>query len=325
MRVLCHEKVLAADLKGRQCHASHLLPMKDGSVLCVWFEGTREGENDVCIFGAHRGKDGTWSPSCRLTEDDGVPHWNPVLFQRDENTVQLYFKKGTTIARWYTMVQQSHDGGFTFGPARELVQGNVGGRGPVRNKILRLSSGRLLAPASDEDCLWQAFIDISDDGENWRMSKWANLFPGREGDETMLRRGLIQPTLWQDDKGHVHALMRSSEGFIYRMDSQDAGESWTEAYATPFPNNNSGIDLDKLPDGSLWLCCNPVSDNWGARNPLSLFISRDNGGHFDKVMDLSLEEGRHEFSYPCVIAVGNTLHISYTHDRVNIDYWQIEV
>lgn len=46
-----------------------------------------------------------------------------------------------------------------------------GGRGPVRNKPLRLASGRILAGASTEHGIWKAFADISDDdGASWHKS-----------------------------------------------------------------------------------------------------------------------------------------------------------
>ena len=51
-----------------------------------------------------------------------------------------------------------------------------GGRGPVRNKPLRLASGRILAGASTEHGIWKAFADISDDdGASWHKSSAVQL------------------------------------------------------------------------------------------------------------------------------------------------------
>ncbi len=47
--------------EGVQCHASHLTPLADGGVLAVWFQGSREGADDVCIWGARFSPDGKWS------------------------------------------------------------------------------------------------------------------------------------------------------------------------------------------------------------------------------------------------------------------------
>lgn len=323
MRIICRETIMPADLVGRNCHASHCLPLEDGGVLAVWFEGTREGEDDVCIWGARRSPNGLWSEKRRLTEDNGLPHWNPVLFRKDADTVQLFYKRGKPIAKWQTMVQDSADFGETFFPARELVPGNVGGRGPVRNKIIRLSNGVLAAPASDENGVWRAFVDLSaDNGSTWQAGPWLSLFP----DEAQYyRRGVIQPTLWESTPGHVHALLRSSEGRIFRTDSADYATTWCAPYPIDLPNNNSGIDLAQLPDGRLILAYNPAAENWGPRNHIALAASADNGHTWQHLLDLENEPGQHEFSYPCVIAVGNRLHITYTYDRMNIVYWEIEM
>lgn len=322
MQILTRQTVYPAALCGRNCHASHLLPMDDGSVFAVWFEGTKEGENDVCIHGALRSADGTWSAPVRLTEDDGLPHWNPVLLRRANGDVLLYYKKDTPIAKWYTMVMISTDNCRTFSPAQELVPGDIGGRGPVRNKVLLMSNGAYAAPASNEAGQWRAFIDLSSDGLNYRRGDWLQLFPD---EDAYHRRGVIQPTLWESAPGHIHTLLRSSEGYIYRADSADYAETWSQPVPISLPNNNSGIDLDKLPDGRLMLAYNPAGENWGPRNHLALAESRDNGHTWQPVTDLENQPGLHEFSYPCVIAVGNTLHISYTVDRMNIAYWQIEI
>ena len=72
------------------------------------------------------------------------------------------------------------------------------------------------------------------------------------------------------------------------------------------------------------LACNPVSENWGARNPLSLLVSADNGITWTHLIDLAHEPGDHEFSYPCIIRQGKTLHVTYTVDRTNIAYIRLE-
>ena len=95
------------------------------------------------------------------------------------------------------------------------------------------------------------------------------------------------------------------------------------AYATPLPNNNSGIDLVRLADGRLVLAFNPVGGNWGPRFPISLAWSADNGKSWARLIDMEEAEG--EFSYPAIIADGLDLHVTYTADRRNIVYRRIAV
>src|SRR5699024_2043312 len=95
---------------------------------------------------------------------------------------------------------------------------------------------------------WDAFVDISyDKGKTWVKSETVPI-EHYEGD-----KGIIQPTLWESEPSHVHMLLRSSRSSIYRSDSKDGGKTWSPAYATSLPNNNSGIDVVKLEDGTLVL------------------------------------------------------------------------
>lgn len=297
----------------RECHASTLVRLPGGELLTAWFGGTKEGKDDVMIWLSRRHADGWSGPVC-VTREEGIPHWNPVLFQSDGDTVNLYYKVGRQIPYWKTMVMESRDGGATWSEAREVVPGDEGGRGPVKNKPIRCSNGRLLAPASIEQGPWRCFIDVSSDGVAWEKKQIPVSDPGVN---------MIQPTLWEAPQGHVHALMRSSAGFVYRSDSEDYGETWSPAYATSMPNNNSGLDCARLEDGRIALVCNPVEKDWGPRSPLTLFLSGDNGETFQKLTDLETEPG--EYSYPAVIAHGNTLHITYTWNRKSIAYREMEL
>ena len=347
LQLISHQLVVSVQ-KTLAHHASTVLPLEDGRVLVAWFGGSREGNNDVGIWLAE--KAGQGFSEARRVAGSMEPHWNPVLWQAADGRVLLFYKVGRVIADWRTMVTESADGGKTWSAPRELVADDVsGGRGPVRNKPIRLASGRILAPASVERGLWRCFIDRSDDGgATWTKS---NLIEARGTgplDEGLLlwqrrrreawdrgeefdmsrvppeyarARGVIQPTLWEDGTG-VHALMRSGEGWIYRSDSTDGGATWSEGYPTNLPNNNSGIDLTRLPGGELLLAYNPVGENFGPRSPMSLAVSRDGGGSWTRLCDLQAGPG--EFSYPAVVSRGRRVFITYTYNRENIAYWEFE-
>ena len=307
--------------EGVQCHASHLTPLADGGVLAVWFQGSREGADDVCIWGARFSSDGKWSETRRISPEDGLPHWNPVLFRRADGEILLFYKRGRTIAYWQTMVMKSADEGKSWTEPRELVPGDEGGRGPVRNKILRLSDGSLLAPASIEQGEWRCFMDRSEDeGETW--TRTADIRLPEPAGERPNPYGAIQPSLWEDGAG-VHALLRTSQGYLYRTDSENLGRSWSQPASSGIPNNNSGIDLVKAPDGTLYLACNPVGENWGARSPISLLISKDGGAHWEHLTHLVTMPG--EYSYPAVLWQDGCLLITHTWQRKSIQFWKIRL
>ncbi len=310
MNIRCKERIFP--FKEGECHASTVLLLADGTVLTAWFAGTREGAPDVQIWVSRR-ENGVWTVPSAIPTAAPVQHWNPVLFQTDDATVTLFYKVGHPIDVWQTMVVRSTDGGRTWCAPEELIPGDVsGGRGPVKNKPLRTSDGRILAPASTElSGVWRCFID------EWDGSEWTKrAIP--VADETV---GVIQPSLWESPPGHIHALMRSDKGRIYRADSTDGGRTWCACYPTALPNNNSGLDCVKTDNGTVLLVCNPVEQNWGARSPLSLFVSTDNGDTFEKVLDLETEQG--EFSYPAIVADGNHVSITYTYKRQSIVFCQL--
>lgn len=301
------------------CHASTVLPLDNGTVVAAWFAGSSESDDDVKILTSVRGTDGKWGEPIRVSADPNVAHWNPVLFQNDDGTITLYFKVGKDTEYWKTYYSVSTDGKNWAAP-RELVPGdNSGGRGPVKNKPIRLKNGTVLAPASTEiDDKYRCFVDIStDNGKTWNRTP--------EIDSTFLgffKTPMIQPTLWESKDGSVHMFTRTKVGKIYRSDSYDGGKTWCSAYPTNLPNNNSGIDLDTDDSGRIFLVYNPVGIP-GIRTPLTLAVSTDDGKTFTKIK--TFERGLAEYSYPAVVVKGDTIHITYTYERDYIAYWQIKI
>lgn len=335
MRIECNEFVLPIR-EGWSSHASHLTVLPDGRVFCVFFYGSGEGNNDVRIWGAMRepGIPGKWNDPVPLTPDDGLPHWNPVLFTRNDGTVILFYKVGRTIPGWRTWCIESSDGCLTWSEPREMIPGDdSGGRGPVRNKAIYLADGTILAPGSTEGDTWRCFIDRStDNGRSWTRSDDLCIPHTRlavpiavkidRGTGKPVGRGIIQPTLWADEKG-VHALMRSSEERIYRSDSIDGGITWCDPYSTELPSNNSAIDVERLPDGRLVLAYNPVGKNWGLRSPLSLSISSDNGESWQHLTHLVTGTVKHAFAYPALIYAQDALHLTFTWCRQSVVYMRL--
>lgn len=316
-------------------HASTVLATLDASVLCAWFQGSREGADDVRIAIHRGGRQDTERVMIGARGQD-LPHWNPVLQRRNDGRIRLYFKVGRTIATWQTWVAESGDDGRTWDAPDLLVADDPINRGPTRAKILILSSGRLLAPSSAEDGEWRAFVDISDDdGVTWRrgpeiradltiaaaLAQDHAAIPVSE--QSFAGRGVIQPTLWQDACGRVRMLLRSSEGRIYACSSADEGNSWTPALPTSLPNNNSGIDVLHLPQYGIFLVSNPVGENWGPRTPLTVSWSGDDAITWVRLLDL--ETGSGEYSYPALVGEGDRLLISYTGDRRTIEIREFQL
>ena len=359
------KQLICKTLPTPMCHGSCLTALPNGSLLCVWFGGSREGAADTEIYfsvgrphytavkekkqdsGREHIHDGrvqeTLEVSCDWTEPVCITNmpeacWNPVLLVQHEH-VLLFFKTGNKIADWKTMIMLSRTDPVYWGHPRPLVPGDsTGGRGPVRTKPILLPSGRICAGGSIERGEWQCFCDYSDNyGITWNRTALLGLnllalnLPeaGEHGlaepvavselpplsAQSFNGRGVIQPVIWQE-MGRLHMYMRSTEGYIYSSVSEDEGKHWTDPQPTELYNNNSGFDVIRVPGGRLFLACNPVRGNWGARTPLALFMGREDGSRWE--MFLRLEKGKGEFSYPSLTYAFNGLWVSYTYNRENI-------
>jgi predicted neuraminidase len=315
--MLAKDFIFADDRPFAQCHASTLLRTDDGRFLVAWFGGTHEKHDDVGIW-LSKGDAKNWSAPVEVAKIREDAHWNPVLFKDPSGDITLFFKVGKTIDFWETWYKVSKDNGETWSEAKELVPGDKGGRGPVRNKPIVASDGTWLAPASNElERVWNAFIDRSEDGgKTWRETEFVPV-----NRDSIAGEGVIQPALWESEPGNVHMLLRSSAGVICRSDSKDFGKTWSPIYKTDLPNPNSGIDVTKVEDNTLVLIFNPDNENWGSRSPISMAVSIDNGNTWDPIIELESGDEEDEFSYPSVISFGDTVALTYTWKRQRIAFW----
>lgn len=333
---------VAVDHPGwRQAHASSVLAV-DGDLVAAWFGGTREGTPDNRIWLARRPSGAaTWGAPDVVAAGDEA-HWNPVLAHGPDGAVWLFYKRGPLISRWSTWFRRSTDGGATWTEPAELVPGDAGGRGPVKNPPLLLPDGAWLAPGSHErwdgGATWDAFVDRSTDGgRTWSLAP----VPLDHGH--LRGAGVIQPALWRSGST-VHALMRSTEGWAYRSRSEDAGRTWSPAAPTGLANGNSGLTVAELGGGTVACVHNPVAEDWGARCPLVVSVSPDDGATWgeavvveDGLTPVDADPGRRpalppprsfspadggvetsgvgEYSYPAAVVDQDALVITYTWQR----------
>lgn len=325
-----HEPLFGDARPFAQCHASTVAQTANGRFVVAWFGGTHEKHPDTAIWCADR-FEGRWSPPRRIMKVADAAHWNPVLFHAPPTPgggggprlLHLWFKVGASIQGWRTWHAVSADEGATWSKAEPVDEAAGLPVGPVRNKPIVLSDGTWLAGFSDEPAgplpgswNWMAYTCRSTDGgAAWRdVARIPCPYTPVKG-----AAGIIQPTLWESAPGRVHMLLRSTFGSVCRSDSDDFGRTWSEARPIGLANNNSGLDVARLPDGTLALVCNPVAENWGARTPLSLFLSTDNGVTWPRRLDLETAPG--EYSYPAIIPTARGMAVTYTWKRERIVFW----
>jgi len=297
----------------QSCHASTLVELANGEILAAWFGGKEEGDPSVKIWMARRTAAG-WSKPAVVAAERGVPCWNPVLYLDAKGRVWLFYKAGPSPSSWSGIYMISEDGGKTWGEKNYLPAGLLG---PIKDKPITLSNGEIACGTSVESWrAWTCWVEIIQP----RTGRWTRYGPIMVKGENF---GVIQPTLWEEEPGHIRALMRSTRriGRICRADSLDNGRTWFPAEPTDLPNPNAGIDAVKMSDGRIALLYN---DSKTRRTPLSLAISADGGQSWHKVADIETERG--EFSYPAVIQARNgDLIATYTWKRRRIAFVRFAV
>ncbi|MEL7432107.1 MAG: sialidase family protein [Chlamydiota bacterium] len=292
------------------CHASTLCENRKGEILCSWYEGSDEGASDVTIALASRDKH-RWSQPKTVARGTSAC-WNPVLYQDPAGTIFLFYKVGPNPQRWSGSYKCSYDEGEEWGEEQKLPAGVFG---PVKNRPILLEDGALLCGSSTESWKrWGCWIDCTrDQGKTWEKYGPINV------PEHLY--GTIQPALVKLENRVVRMFTRSLVlKKVCVATSYDGGVHWTSLAPTSLPNPNSAVDAILLADGRMLIVYNHSETK---RSPLNLALSSDGGKTWCICLTLENEPG--SFSYPSVIQSKNGhLHISYTWNRENIKYVEID-
>lgn len=259
-----------------QNHAANLLPLPDGSLMCVWFGGTQEGIADISVWGSRLSPQShQWSEAEKLSCDDSRSEQNPVLFLAPDNilwllwTAQISGNQDTAIVRY----RQSHDFGRTWGEIATLLDqpGTF-----IRQPITVLNNGNWLLPVfycrTQPGEKWVGNDDVSavkissDDGKSWRDVAVPESL------------GCVHMNITALPDGKLVAFFRSRwADNIYYSQSSDGGESWSVPEATVLPNNNSSIQVTTLASGELALVFNNMSAKGALERRASLYDEIDDG------------------------------------------------
>ena len=316
----------------RTCHGPGLVELPNGDLLCCWFAGTFEGDADIHIVCARlpKGAD-KWEEPVNVSGDPTRSEQNPSLMIGPDGavwcmyTAQLGRIPGKDNMQYTSQVrcQKSFDGGKTWGDYETIFpeEGTFS-----RQPIQILKSGRwiygtwICTDAVDGLAGDPSAFRISDDqGKTWRMVMMPK------------SNGRVHPTVVELDDGHLVAFMRSREAdFIYRSESFDWGDSWSEPKPTVLPNNNSSISAIRTQSGRIAIAYNPtcVSEDmrskcaWpGLRCPVAVALSEDGGLTFPMIRWMERGEGyigdenktnNKQYEYPYLMqSADGRLHLTY--------------
>lgn len=259
-----------------QNHAANILPLPDGTLLCVWFGGSQEGVADISVYGSRLAPGAQrWSDAVKLSHDPTRSEQNPVLFLAPDNTLWLLWtaqfsgNQDTAIVRY----RQSADFGASWGEIGTLLDkpGTF-----IRQPITVLENGNWLLPVfycrTQPGEKWVGNDDVSavkisaDRGKSWRDV------------DVPQSLGCVHMNITALPGGTLVALFRSRwADNIYYSHSSDGGESWSVPEPTVLPNNNSSIQVTTLTDGMLALVFNPMSAAGATERRASLYDEIDDG------------------------------------------------
>ena len=304
-----------------ECHASTIAETPAG-LVAAWFGGTEEKNPDVGIW-LSRNDGKSWSAPVEVangieSEAKRYPCWNPVLFQMPDESppagepgakpkpgpLMLFYKVGPSPSTWWGMLTKSTDSGQSWSKPLRLPDTFAG---PIKNKPIMLSGGKLLCPSSTEDNGWRIHMEwTGDGGASWTRTD--ALCDGKT-------KQAIQPTVLVQG-GKLIALCRNRQRtHIWQTTSSDGGVIWSDLEPVNLPHPGSGIDGVTLKDGRHLLVYNHTTRG---RSPLNVALS-DDGKTWQAALVLEREPG--EYSYPAVIQTSDGLvHITYTWKRERVKH-----
>ncbi|KAM0713453.1 hypothetical protein Q7P37_010415 [Cladosporium fusiforme] len=240
-----------------QCHASNLLILDGGDVLCAWFGGSQEGKKDISIYTSRLSSARReWSDAQQVTFDNSRSEQNPVLFKTPSGEIWLLYTSQNAGDQDSAVVKQqvSHDEGKTW--SSPVVFFSEPGTF-IRQPMIILDGGEWLIPIfkcrAEPGTRWIGNDDISavrvsaDQGKTWAEREIPNSY------------GAVHMEVQRLKDGSYLSLFRSRwADNIYIATSPNALD-WTEPRPTSLPNPNAGICFNVLPSGRVLVVYNHSS------------------------------------------------------------------
>ena len=315
--------------------------LRDGRLLYA-FADLPDGQSGIyACSSSDRGQ--TWSepqlllpgPDARFSSPTGESEGVPSFLRRKNGQLMMAYiwSVGGGDPWGHSYYRFSDDEGDTWSDPKVLTPGRERICQMHNDKLLRLSSDRILVPAEirvdlglDND--HRGFVSATwfsdDDGHTWHRS---------HNDVDMLQQGIEsqEPHLVELNDGRVMMLFRTYSGYVGRAYSEDRAQTWSKGEIMgelKLPANSSALHVSRLPstgDLPLVRCTGnggqgsremPRVFNRGTgkkhyvRTPLTTSISRDEGETWENERIIA-GDPYGDFGYPSVLHLNDLVLLSH--------------
>jgi predicted neuraminidase len=256
-------------------HSSAVTALPDGSLMAVWFAGTREGAADVQVRSARFNvSTGEWGEEQVLATRESTQQstrkyirklGNPVIALAPDNRLWLFFVS-VSMGGWAgsaVNVMVSDDLGMNWSAPRQLITSpflNISTL--VRSAPVFHADGSIGLPVYHEFLgKFAEYLYLSADGEvidKYRISHGNNS---------------LQPAVVPLDGQRGIALLRYAGDTHHRVlasRTEDAGQTWSEPYPLDPSNPNSSLAAVATPEHGLLVALNDLQEG---RFKLSLYLT----------------------------------------------------
>jgi sialidase-1 len=296
-----------------------IVELKDGRLLLVYtrFRGGTGDAATADLYGMHSSDGGrSWGKPFIVKENDAQQNVMSVsLVRLRRGDLLLGYLRKNSDRDCRLVVRTSSDEGQSWGP-EVMVTEPVSYYVVNNDRVVQLSSGRLLVPAADHGDISKrpnspAVCYYSDDaGLSWRRGP---------GEVRLGGIGCQEPGVVELKDGRVYMIIRNSLGTIHRALSSDGGLTWSEPESTGLVSPVAPATIARIPTtGDLLMIWNNSATR---RVPLTAAVSSDEGRTWSHVRDL--EPAGENFAYTSVTWVRDPAAPGPSHWTAVLSHWTL--
>lgn len=295
------------------------IKLANGRILFIYSHFTDNPDDFGQAYLASRFSDDegkTWSDEDTVVlPNEGKTNIMSVsLLRLADNSIGLFYLRKNSDADCRLYMRTSKDEAISWSKPRLCFRDKVGYFVTNNDRVIRLTSGRLVAPAAlhntPEQNKFENNADIlcyysDNNGRTWKNGKSVR------SDGSVI---LQEPGVVELKDGRLMMFCRSDGGSQYISFSENQGFSWSEFRSSEIVSPLSPASIERIPStGDLLMIWNnsiPVSGEAGKRTPLNAAISKDDGIRWENIKILE-DDPDGWYCYTAIEFSGNQVLLGY--------------